>query len=421
MSFLGTLEQINLPLLLQRIEEYRRTGVLVVRQNARLIEFYFRDGRLLCIGPVRSDTTLGDRLVKATVISSEVLRETLDASGEPATSETRLAIILMELGYITRDDLRAWASKEAAGVLQIVCAWQQGDVYLEEGTQPQADRLLISLSIASLLPKPRSSKPVAPDQPAADSLHASAPPLRQVTMPESIANQPPTPAYIAELITETPRITLNLSSEQMENVCEGVIVTTITPPQIFSSSVSYPIVDTTFLRPEMVLFPADMETVGQQHAQLPITPEQWRVLTRVNGQTTLGGMCQELFMPVDVVRRAVGELLAMRLVRVNMPQYFSAPPAPTPLVSQPVAGGASAMFCAPPYAAAAVQTALGMNSPSPAITAPLAIETESQWGNGGNGASFVRGQGWVMHSQTRQSSGALYPAQQLYAGVSAGR
>ncbi len=62
-SLIGKLEQVSLPVIFQRLEQYSKTGVLVVKQGEQWVELYFRDGRLMCIGPVRVNTTLGDRLV----------------------------------------------------------------------------------------------------------------------------------------------------------------------------------------------------------------------------------------------------------------------------------------------------------------------------------------------------------------------
>ena len=75
MSLIGTLEQFRLPNVLQRVEAHEKTGLLVVRQGAQWVEFYFRDGRLLCVGPVRTSATLGDRLLQDRVISQQVWQE----------------------------------------------------------------------------------------------------------------------------------------------------------------------------------------------------------------------------------------------------------------------------------------------------------------------------------------------------------
>ena len=152
MSLIGTLEQVSLSLILQGIETHAKTGLLVIKQEEQWVELYFRDGRLMCIGPVRANATLGERLLQAGVISQSALQDALQSIGEAQFGETRIALTLMELGYVSHEGLRAWATKEATNVLKVLFTWQNGTLYFEDGQQPPADRLLVALSCMSLLP-----------------------------------------------------------------------------------------------------------------------------------------------------------------------------------------------------------------------------------------------------------------------------
>ncbi len=52
-----------------------------------------------------------------------------------------------------------------------------------------------------------------------------------------------------------------------------------------------------------------------------------------------------------------------------------------------------------------------------AFNASLPFETKSQWGNGGNGATFVPGRGWIATPQPLQPvqpSGPFYAAQNAF-------
>ncbi len=151
MLLIGSLEQFNLPNVLQRIEAYAKTGLLIVKQGEKWVELSFRQGLLMCIGPVRSTNSLGDRLLQAGVISREALQEVLSVLGASQQSETRAAITLVDLGYVNQESLYNWAAKEASKALQVLLTWSTGEIYFEEGMQPPADRLLIALSITSLL------------------------------------------------------------------------------------------------------------------------------------------------------------------------------------------------------------------------------------------------------------------------------
>src|SRR5579875_3226414 len=150
--------------------------MLVVKQGALWVELYFSQGRLLCIGPVRAQLTLGDRLMQAGVISQAALAHVMavlrERGEEPG--ETRIALLLMELGYATREQLRAWAAREASRVLEVLLSWRSGEVYFEEGRTPPPSRLLVSLSPSALLP-------AAPAQ-------SVSPSLAQSQVPPSMAN-----------------------------------------------------------------------------------------------------------------------------------------------------------------------------------------------------------------------------------------
>ncbi len=147
------------------------------------------------------------------------------------------------------------------------------------------------------------------------------------------------------------------------------------------------------------------------------------MITRVDGRTTLQEICQQLAMSVDQVRRVVGQLWAACLVRfslpVSMPVLSQEMSSVTP---QPFTPAISGELVPQTYATTPVQPTHAatpvMNGASPSFTAQSPFETESQWGNGGNGATFVPGQGWVAHPQhlqPLQPSGALYVSQQIYA------
>jgi hypothetical protein len=150
-SLIGTLEQFSLSNVLRRIEIHEKTGLLVVKQRDCWVEFYFRNGRLLCIGPLRTQATLGERLVNDLLISPPACHEVEYTLGDAKSSETRVALALMDLGYIGRDQLRAWAIQKATDVLRVILTWSSGDVYFEENTPPPSDRLLVSMSAISII------------------------------------------------------------------------------------------------------------------------------------------------------------------------------------------------------------------------------------------------------------------------------
>jgi len=122
-SFIGSLDQFDLSIILQRIESYKKIGLLVIKQGERIVELSFRQGQLLCIGPVRPDIALADRLVQAGVISREAYQEVALTPGADRYREVSVALTLIDLGHVNQQSLYRWAFSEASRVIEALIAW----------------------------------------------------------------------------------------------------------------------------------------------------------------------------------------------------------------------------------------------------------------------------------------------------------
>jgi hypothetical protein len=482
-SLLGTLEQFRLPNVLQRIESHEKTGLLVVRQGEVWVEFYVRDGCLLCIGPVRTSATLGDRLVQDKIISQQVWQAVKPGLDSDALSEMRLAITLMQWGYVTREQLRAWTTEKSLTVLCAVLAWTSGEVYFEEDTQPPADRLLVSMSITSLIeaanarvsspqtqsiqtaPAP-SSAMSAKITPAHTSFSTPAPYTSVAmsgTSPSTFGQPAPvTPnADIAHVptLTEAEQFfaeaasgsinSLPTASSETESFASffngsndaeislpntneisfaslaSVDDSSATPPSIQPELVRYPTppkrIDTSFMQPAMVLVPAELSAFREQNPKVQITPDQWRILTCVDGCNSLQMTCQLLGLAPDVVCVLAGELVAEGLIYVVPPEQVQTQDSDSN-TGEPSVPGLANPYITPGYTASSVTPWSAVVPATDALPHPstaLPFETESQWGNGGNGATFIPGRGWVTTPQAMQplySQGPLASLNGVYAG-----
>lgn len=423
MSLIGQLEQLNLSVVLQGIETYAKTGLLVVKQKQEVqwVELYFRDGRLMCIGPVRPNSTLGDRLLQAGVISPKALQDALIAIGVAQPSETRMALALMDLGHVSHEGLRAWAMNEASKVIQVLLTWQSGEIYFEDGALPPADCLLVALSPASLLPPIPAGAEMAQHQQRERSKA-----LSQISQEQHEMIVPPQSAPLlnaAQFFMETPPSDASFpspapsfSSVNMFSNADAHALPPLSQPTRVSQPLPPMRIDTSFMRPEMVLKPLDLSALRARNPQLQITPDQWRVLTRVDGRTTLHAACQQLGMPADLLCRIAGELIALGLIHVAMPQTFVNQLSPTS--SGPVSNGSNNGYLAQGYATnpqpSWIATTPTTDALPPSFGSPVPFETKSQWGNGGTGATFVPGHGWVANPQPMQplytTNGAYVPA-----------
>ncbi len=409
MSRIGTVDKINVACVLQRVETFTKTGLLVVKQDTRWVEFYCREGYLLCVGPIRTDATLGERLLQDGVISMQALQETMLAIGSGVPSETRIALTLMDLGYVTREELRAWATKKTEAVLSAVLSWSTGELHFDEDSDPPSERLLVSLSISTLLAAlpALQTTPVVQHVAQERTLDEDQPHTSSAAWDASRAATlyDPTQFYAAPS-TPTPYISAGALLPSSTTALNTDSVMPPPPPQtpppmptvtVFSSTTR---IDTSFMQPEMVLVPGDLSTLPEQHIQ--VTPDQWRLLTRVDGLTSLQDACVVLKMRAEDVCRVAGELIAERLVQVVPPSHNEIQEM-SPASQNLLQSGLSNGLTLPGYAATTQSpwsNGLPVSDMLPQSVSTL--ETRSQWGNGGNGATFVPGQGWVAPIQSLQ-------------------
>jgi len=415
------LEQFNLSNVLQRVEAYAKTGLLIVRQEEKWVELSFRQGHLLCIGPIQPGSTLGERLLEAGVISQQALREVANFLGLSQYSETRTASTLIDFGYVNRESLYRWAVREASRTLRMLLTWSTGEIYFEEGSQPPADRLLIALSPGTLL---EQLADVPALQPAGVSMTPAAV-VQAQSSPAPAVSDPPTLYEASQFLDggdnapspfslEVPVLNLARDTDPLP-----FSPATLHPPQRTLEPVAPPMrVDTSFMQPYMVLLPTDLSALREQNPRLQLTPEQWRLFTQADGQTTLQIACQALAMLPQQVCQVAGELLALGLVTLSSgpvgvtdpPPEGASSPGAQGVVNAGIGNGYAPM---PGFAGAFMPVPGGANN----FSAP--IETHSQWGNGGNGATFVLGGGgWVVASSSpQQASGPSDVSNRDYAQV----
>lgn len=486
MSLIGTLEQFSLANVLQRIEGHKKTGLLTIRQGAQWIEFYIREGRLLCVGPLRTNATLGERLLQDGIISPSAFQEISRVLGEASKDEAQTARTLMEYHYVSRDSLRNWTIKNTTEVLKVLLIWSSGEIYFDDNAPSPTERLLVSMSISALLEDAMAAlstsaaaatpsvytsiattpvMPVQPVPPVVSGKHQAVRPASPAVTPRAPSTPSPDVARVPTLMSASqflddssfsapPFATSFPATESIEHVAKeepetpsfadlAPFADVSTPfaavapsqtdsgfPSLFGEDdasaqnaapalqpvpVMNPVppkrIDTSFMLPDMVLLPTDLSAYREQNPQVQLTPDQWCILTRVDGRTPLTVICQELGSTPDIVCPIVGELIAEGLITASLPNEQPSQE-PSPVSRELVASGLGNGYVAPGYASAAASP---WSASMPAVPAPDAIapapgrpavgnrvETESQWGNGGNGATFVPGRGWVTTPQPMQ-------------------
>jgi hypothetical protein len=436
---IGKLEQLDLSGVLRRVETYSKTGLIVIKQGSQRVELYFRDGRLMCIGPVRANTNLGERLLQDGIIAPLALQEALLAVGNAQNSETRMALTLMDLGHIGHEELRAWASRNATDVLRILLSWTSGQVSMQEEATPPPDRLLVALSITTLLASivPTTS---TPHSLPTNSLSGPLPELRQSAPPIHRVPDVPTLVGTANLLDDcddtpstsvfststfsastfssTDAFSALLSNNESNFSQNAPDASPLKQPIAVKNPTPSKRIDTSFMRPDMILIPVDLSSTREQNPQVQLSPDQWRLLTKVDGHTSLQAACMDLAMTPELICQVAGELIGEGLIQLSLPAQVpmnELSPISKELISSSVHNG----YVLPNYAA---------STPSdvqPQFASSIPYETQSQWGNGGNNATFVPGRGWIASPQPLQplsTSGPLAATySDMYAQVSGSR
>jgi hypothetical protein len=403
------LEQFSLSTVLQQIEGNAKSGLLIIKQEAQWVELSFRQGQLMCIGPIRSNKTLGDRLLQAGVISQKALQVVSSTLGGSLQNETRTVIALIDLGYLNQDSLYIWAMQEASKVLQVLLSWITGEVYFEEGLQPPSDRLLIALSVSSLMSLRSTFAPsqsVSTDVQEQPKFRAASPPIS-----DALTLHDPSQFYDASTRSSTSA-SLNFSTGYTTDAVRNTDALSspaapITMPKRLTEPLTPQRIDTSFMQPQMVLTPTDLSGLRNRNLRVQLTPEEWHLFTRADGKTSLQMACQLLVMSRELVCQVAGELISLGLVTASLPDSgLTNDLAPFPLDITNL--GLSNNY---------VVQAQGNGSNSYSLPP---IETHSQWGNGGNGATFILGNGWVVASSPShpsQSSDLSNAGKNAYAEV----
>ncbi len=393
MSFIGTLEQYNLSNILQQAEAKSRTGLLIIKQDNQWVELSFRQGQLMCIGPVRSNKTLGERLLQAGVISQKAYQAVVHTLGESQQSETRSAITLVDLGYLNQERLLNWATQEATRVLEVLLAWTTGEIYFEEELPPPADRLLVALSVTSLLSRQSAVSMPQPVGAGKVATHAYEQSQRRATspaIPDALTRHDASQFFDAAAHSSSTPLSLNVDA--VADVVRNTDALSHSS-MFFRKRVTEPLppkrINTSFMQPQMVLTPTDLSGLRERNPRIQLTPEQWRLFTIADGKTSLQMACQLLVMPRELVCQVAGELMELALVTISMPD--SGLSNGQPAVPQDVMN-------------ANLRNTYSMHTNGQGSNhfSPAPIETFSQWGNGGNGATFVLGGGWVVSTSPSQ-------------------
>ncbi len=478
MSLIGSLEQFDLANILRRIEVFAKTGLLVVKHERLWVEFYFRQGQLVCIGPVRSNATLVDRLLAARLLTAQMNPQLKQVVAAVSANETQIAVALINQGYLSREGLRAWSAHETTQILQAVLMWSAGSIYFEDDQPTPADRLLVALSVSTLLdtltaagqqplPRPASTSAPLTDEPISPLITTALPdtdrpkqinpapsnvpsvtavpnsePLRTVPSTDQPLNfsapQDLSGGFLnaSQLIDDNPfkQAAVPLSAAQLiENSSPETFASLAPAKGLFGGEVEIVAQAQHFLTPPQPVHhplpPARIDTSFMTPA-LVLVPVDLSALRIRNPQVQLTPDQWRLFSAVDghaSLQDICQALSAPSEVVCTLAGELIAIGLVTPLTQAPVGFSSSANVSVSGMTGAqssiqpsAAYMALPGRSSAGAPPYAVPIETHSQWGNGNNGTTFMVGGGWVLNAGQTQSQSMPAQLSSAYAPVGGG-
>ena len=120
----GTLDDFTLPDIFRLLSQSKKTGSLEVERSAGRGEVYFNEGDVYFAESSISKELLGQKLVKAGVLTSGQLMKALD---EQAKSGGRLGDVLLSSGLVFEEQLEAALSAQIEDAVFDLLRWELGE------------------------------------------------------------------------------------------------------------------------------------------------------------------------------------------------------------------------------------------------------------------------------------------------------
>jgi len=170
MPLAGTFQQYPLPDVMELIESGQRTGRMVATGASRVAHIYFANGRWVHAERLGMGLTLAEQLVQAGLLTPAQLSQafSLQVDDTITLPDDQLVRMLTSSGLLTLEQIRDWASADAASMLSYMLTWTDGEFKFEDDVPVPAGELALPLQLGPLVARAlsmaRGSAPV-PDVP----------------------------------------------------------------------------------------------------------------------------------------------------------------------------------------------------------------------------------------------------------------
>ena len=146
----GSLQEFNLPNVLNLVKMSAKTGVLSLQRKGEQGLLYFRDGHVYYATLVPQIVPLGERLVRAGRISQEQLAAAL-AEQEGAAEGIRIGSILVGKGFLERSTLVEAVADQIEEAAFSLLTWAEGEFEFRGGGPAADEEIIVELSVDGVI------------------------------------------------------------------------------------------------------------------------------------------------------------------------------------------------------------------------------------------------------------------------------
>ncbi len=157
MALKGDLKDFSTTQLLNLINLARKTGTLIIESSdadeegnrEELAQMAFREGKLIHASMVEEDGHLANILHKAgklTEAQAKLISEKAASMGDK-----ELGLLLINAGYVTRDDILQSVKQHTLDVVYNLLTWNEGHFRFEDGMMPPDDRITVPIDLENVI------------------------------------------------------------------------------------------------------------------------------------------------------------------------------------------------------------------------------------------------------------------------------
>lgn len=144
----GDVKDMTIPWLFQSLRAEKKTGTVIFSREAAIKKVYFQNGDVIFAASNLDGDRLGDFLLR----SGKLIRAQVDASTELIEKTgKKFGAILVELGFISPQDLVAGVKEQVKEIILSLFAWRDGRYIFDDSPLPSSDIIPLRLSIGNLI------------------------------------------------------------------------------------------------------------------------------------------------------------------------------------------------------------------------------------------------------------------------------